>query len=199
LQYSSQYLEDLIRRLGKLPGIGHKTAQRLGFYLLRAPAEEARGLGDAILRVRDEVGTCELCGNFAESQPCALCRDERRDRTMLCVVESPGDAVVLEKTGIFSGLYHVLKGTLSPVDGVGPEEVGISKLVDRVRQEGFQEVIIATNPTPQGEATGHLIRSMLEELPVRVTRIARGVPMGSDLELFDQSTLARALEGRKEV
>jgi recombination protein RecR len=199
VQYSSHYLEDLVRRLGKLPGIGHKTAQRLGFYLLRAPADDARGLAEAILRVRDEVGTCEVCGNYAESQPCSLCADEKRDRSLLCVVESPGDAVVLEKTGSFKGLYHVLQGSLSPVDGAGPEEIGIARLVDRIRRESFAEIIIATNPTPQGEATAHLIRTLLEGLPVRVTRIARGVPMGSDLELFDQSTLSRALEGRKEI
>jgi recombination protein RecR len=199
LQYSSHYLEDLIRRLSKLPGIGQKTAQRLGFFLLRAPADDARGLGEAILRVRDEVGSCDVCGNVSEEETCALCRDERRDRSLLCVVEQPGDAVVLERTGSFKGLYHVLQGTLSPIDGSGPEEIGLSKLVDRVRRDGFQEVIIATNPTPQGEATAHLIRSLLEDHPVRVTRIARGVPMGSDLELFDHATLSRALEGRKEV
>jgi recombination protein RecR len=199
LQYSSRHLEDLIQRLSKLPGIGQKTAQRLGFFLLRAPADQARGLGEAILRVRDEVGTCEICGNVAEEQPCCLCRDERRDRSLLCVVESPGDAVVLERTGTFKGLYHILQGTLSPVDGVGPEEIGLRKLVDRVRDGDFKEVIIATNPTPQGEATAHLIQSLLEGFPLAVTRIARGVPMGSDLELFDQATLTRALEGRKEI
>jgi recombination protein RecR len=199
LQYSSRHLEDLIQRLGRLPGIGAKTAQRLGFFLLRTSLEDAKGLAEAIVRLRDEVGACEVCGNVAEAQPCYLCRDERRDRTLLCVVEQPGDVVLLEKTGSFSGLYHVLRGSLSPMDGAGPREIGVQKLVDRIRRDGYKEVILATNPTPQGEATAHLIRSLLVNDATRVTRIARGVPMGSDLELFDQATLARALEGRKDL
>ncbi|MBD3334170.1 MAG: recombination protein RecR [Candidatus Eisenbacteria bacterium] len=197
--YSSRHLEELIRRLSGLPGIGTKTAQRLGFHLLRVPADEARALAQAILRVREEVGTCEVCGNVAETQPCYVCRDERRDRSVLCVVEQPGDVVVLERTGSFRGLYHVLRGSLSPLDGAGPEEIGVQRLVERIRRDAFGEVVIATNPTPQGEATAHLIRSLLKGSSTRVTRIARGVPMGSDLELFDQATLARALEGRKEI
>lgn len=199
MQYSSRHLEDLIQRLGRLPGIGAKTAQRLGFFLLRTSLEDAKGLAEAIVRLRDEVGACEVCGNVAEAQPCYLCRDERRDRTLLCVVEQPGDVVLLEKTGSFSGLYHVLRGSLSPMDGAGPREIGVQKLVDRIRRDGYKEVILATNPTPQGEATAHLIRSLLVNDATRVTRIARGVPMGSDLELFDQATLARALEGRKDL
>jgi recombination protein RecR len=197
--YSSKHLEELVNRLARLPGIGPKTAQRLAFHLLQGPEEEARALAQAILRLRDEATTCETCGNVAETQPCYICRDPGRDREVLCVVEQPGDVVVLEKTGAFKGLYHVLRGSLAPLDGAGPEEIGVRKLVERVRREGFREVIVATNPTPQGEATAHLIRSYLEGLPVRVTRIARGVPMGSDLELFDQATLSRALEGRKEI
>ncbi|MBU1702365.1 MAG: recombination mediator RecR [Candidatus Eisenbacteria bacterium] len=197
--YSSQHLETLIGCLARLPGIGVKTAQRLGFHLLRVPDENARDLANAILRVRDEVGTCLTCGNVSETQPCYICRDDKRDLSLLCVVEQPGDVVVLERTGAFKGLYHVLRGSLSPLDGAGPEEIGLQALIDRVRKERFQEVVVATNPTPQGEATAHLIRSLLEGHPVQVTRIARGVPMGSDLELFDQATLTRSLEGRKEL
>jgi recombination protein RecR len=199
MQYSSQYLENLVEQLGKLPGIGKKTAQRLAFHLLRVEKQEALDLAQAITRVRTEVGTCERCGNVAETQPCYLCGDERRDASMVCVVEQPGDVVAIERSGAYRGLYHVLRGVLSPLDGIGPEELRISDLVNRVRTESIREVILAMNPTAQGEATSHFLAEVLGGQGISVSRIARGVPMGSEIELSDQATLARALEGRREL
>ncbi len=199
MQYSSRHLEDLVREIARLPGIGTKTAQRLAFHLLRVPAEEALRLARAIDQVRTGVGTCETCGNIAETQPCYLCADAKRDDAMLCVVEEPSDVIVLERTGHFRGRYHVLRGALSPAEGIGPEQLHLPELVERVRRGHFREVVIATNPTTAGEATAHAIRELLRPLGVTVTRIARGVPVGSDLELADQVTLSRALEGRKEL
>ncbi len=199
MQYSSHYLEDLVDQLGKLPGIGKKTAQRLAFHILRVEQEEALALARAIERVRVEVGTCERCGNVAETQPCYLCADEHRDRSVLCIVEQPGDVVALEKSGAYRGLYHVLRGNLSPLDGVGPDELKVHDLVERVKRERIAEVILALNPTSQGEATSHYLADLMSGLGTTVTRIARGVPMGSEIELSDQATLVRALEGRKQI
>lgn len=199
MQYSSRYLEELVEHLSRLPTIGKKTAQRLAFYLLKADEAEALGLARAIQRIREEVGVCAACGNIAETQPCYLCQDPRRDRTVLCVVEEPGDVVAVEKCGAFRGLYHVLRGALSPLDGVGPEDLRIDELYRRLEAEPIVEVILATNPTAQGEATAHYLHEALAPRGLRVTRIARGVPVGADLELSDQVTLARALEGRKEM
>lgn len=198
MQYSSRHLEVLVREVARLPGIGHKTAQRLAFHLLRIPREEALDLARAIERVRTEVGVCEVCGNISETQPCYLCADDRRDRSLLCVVEEPSDVIVLERTGHYRGLYHVLRGSLAPLEGKGPGEAGLDRLIDRIKGAEFTEVILATNPTGDGEATAHAIRELLAGVPVRVTRIARGVPVGSDLELADQVTLSRALDGRKD-
>jgi recombination protein RecR len=197
MQYSSHHLEDLIEQLGKLPGIGKKTAQRLAFHLLRVDQEEALALARAVERLRLEVGMCERCGNVAETQPCYLCADPKRDPHQLCVVEQPGDVVALERTAAFHGLYHVLRGALSPLDGVGPADLRVGDLADRVKREEVREVILAMNPTAQGEATAHFLAEFLSELGVTVSRIARGVPMGSDIELSDSATLVRALEGRK--
>ena len=199
VQYSSRYLEELVDLLALLPSIGRKTAQRLAFYLLKTDEEEALALALAIQRIRKEVGVCESCGNIAETQPCYLCRDERRDRTVLCVVEQPGDVVAVEKSGAYRGQYHVLRGSLSPLDGVGPEDLWIESLYRRLDEQPIEEVILATNPTAQGEATAHYLHQNLSARNLRVTRIARGVPVGADLELSDQVTLARALEGRKEM
>lgn len=199
MQYSSRHLEDLVGRLAKLPGIGKKTAQRLAFHLLRTDKEEAVGLAAAIARVRDEVSTCERCGNVAETQPCYFCADERRDGTVLCVVEHPGDVLALEKSGAYRGQYYVLCGTLAPLDGVTAADLRIDRLLERVKSEGIREVILALNPTSQGEATSHFLAEVLGGLGVQITRIARGVPMGSEIELSDQATLARALEGRKQI
>lgn len=199
MQYSSRYLEALIRELSRLPGVGAKTAQRLAFHLLAVPEEEALGLSQAIVHVRTEVKQCAECGNVAETQPCYICADEKRDRTLLCIVEQPSDVVLLERTGQFRGLYHVLHGSLAPGEGLGPEQLHFAELRDRVKREGFGEVIVATNPTSAGEATAHAICELLRGLATRVTRIARGVPVGSELEFADAVTLVRALEGRKEL
>lgn len=200
MQYSSSLLEALIAELTRLPGLGRKSAQRIAFYLLRSPEAESKRLAAAIVELKANVHDCSVCGNVTETDPCALCADPRREDATLCVVEQPMDVLALERTGEFRGRYHVLKGALSPVDGVGPDQLRLRELIDRVRRGGVSEVIVATNPTAQGEATALYIARLLQsERAVRVTRIARGVPMGSDLEFSDQVTLARALSGRKEI
>lgn len=200
MQYSSTLLEALIAEITRLPGLGRKSAQRIAFYLLRAPEEEAKRLAQAILDLKARVQDCSICGNVTETQPCALCADPRRDRSVLCVVEQAMDVLAIERTAEFRGSYHVLKGALSPVDGIGPEQIRIGELMDRIEKGEIQEVIVATNPTAQGEATALYIARLLQSKPaVTVTRIARGVPMGSDLEFSDQITLARAITGRKEI
>jgi recombination protein RecR len=201
--YSSKYLELLIEELEKLPSIGQKSAQRLALHLLRAPREDVLRLADSIRAMRERVGFCRLCGNFTEQDPCLLCSDPQRDAGVICVVEQPGDVLALERAGAFKGRYHVLGGALSPLDGTHPEHLRIRELLERLRPiEGapaVREVILATNPNVTGEATSLYLHRLLAPLGVRVTRIARGVPMGSDLEYSDQVTLARALEGRREV
>lgn len=200
MQYSSALLEALLGELTKLPGLGRKSAQRIAFHILRAGPEDASRLAKAILDLKARVMDCEICCNVTETQPCALCADARRDGTLICVVEQPMDALAIERTGEFRGRYHVLKGALSPVDGIGPEQLRIQELLARVRAGRVAEVILATNPTAPGEATALYLARLLQEAPdLRVTRIARGVPMGSDLEFSDQVTLARALHGRKEL
>jgi len=197
--YSSKYLELLIEELSRLPSIGQKSAQRLALHLLRAPREEALRLAQAIRDLRERVGFCGVCGNFSESDPCALCLDSERDGTVLCVVEQPGDVLALERTGRFKGKYHVLGGALSPLDGTTPDQLRIRPLLDRLRSNEVREIILATNPNVTGEATALYLSKLIAPLGLKVTRIARGVPMGSDLEYSDQVTLARALEGRREI
>jgi len=200
MQYSSALLETIITELTRLPGLGRKSAQRIAFHLLRSPEADSKRLAQAILDLKSKVQDCRICGNVTESQPCALCSDHRRDTSVLCVVEQPMDVLALERTGEFRGMYHVLKGALSPIDGIGPEQLRITELLDRVKAGGVTEVIVATNPTAPGEATALYIARVLQNQPdALVTRIARGVPMGSDLEFSDQVTLARALIGRKEI
>ena len=200
MQYSSALLEAVITELTRLPGLGRKSAQRIAFHLLRSPETDAKKLAQSILDLKARVEDCRICGNVTETQPCAICADTRRDGSILCVVEQPMDVLALERTGEFRGAYHVLKGALSPIDGIGPEQLKLSELIERVKTGNVSEVIVATNPTAQGEATALYIARLLQNAPgVRVTRIARGVPMGSDLEFSDQVTLARALSGRKEI
>ena len=197
--YSSKYLELLIEELSRLPSIGQKSAQRLALHLLRAPKEDALRLAEAIRAVKERVGFCSICGNFAEENPCPMCKDPQRDASMVCVVEQPGDVLALERAGAFKGRYHVLGGALSPLDGTSPDSLRIRELLERLRGGEVKEIILATNPNVAGEATALYLSQLLLPLGVKVTRIARGVPMGSDLEYSDLVTLARALQGRREV
>jgi recombination protein RecR len=188
----------LIEQFQRLPGIGPKTASRLAYHLLRVPEEQARSLGEALLELRAQTRFCSTCFNITDAavDPCDICRDEKRDGSILCVVEAPLDVQALERAQGFHGRYHVLHGAISPVEGVGPEDLKIAELVERVKRGGVREVILATNPSMEGEATAMYIHRALQELPVRVTRLARGLPVGGDLEYADETTLAKALEGR---
>lgn len=188
----------LIEELGKLPGIGPKTAQRLAYFILRQPAEEARMLAGAIVQVKERIVYCSVCYNLTEADPCAICSDPSRDRSRICVVEQPLDMLALERTHSYHGLYHVLHGAISPMDGIGPSELKIEQLATRVADGGVQEVILATNPNMEGDATSMYLTRRLSDLAVRVTRPARGLPMGGDLEFADELTLKQALEGRRE-
>jgi recombination protein RecR len=194
----------LIESFARLPGIGPKTAQRLTFHLLRAPDAEARSLAAALVAVREQVVFCERCFNISDQPHCAICRDPGRDRRRLCVVEEPLDVLALERTGEFKGLYHVLHGAISPIDGVGPDRLRIRELLERADraaadQEPFEEVIMATNPTLEGEATAMYLAERLEGAVGLISRIARGIPVGGDLEYADEVTLIRALQGRRAV
>jgi len=201
--YSSKYLELLVEELKKLPTIGQKSAQRLAMHLLKMPKDEALRLAEAIRVVKEQVGFCNVCGNFSDSDPCLICEDPRRDGTLLCVVEQPVDVLAFERTGTFRGRYHVLGGALSPLDGTTPEDLRIQPLLQRLQpaegEVAISEVILATNPNVTGEATALYLSRLLAPFDVKVTRIARGAPMGSDLEYSDLVTLARALEGRREL
>ncbi len=194
----SESLEQLLGQLSQLPGIGRKSAYRLAMYIVKLPREEVATLSDALVKVKDRLRYCSTCWNFTEIDPCAICASPKRERTMICVVEEPGDVLALEKTNEFKGLYHVLGGTLSPLDGVGPEDLKIKELLPRVTGE-VEEVILALNPTIEGEATTIYITRLLKPFGVKISRIARGLPVGSDLEYADEATLVRALEGRIEI
>jgi recombination protein RecR len=187
----------LVNRLSRLPGIGERTAQRLAFHLLRAPAEEAEALSQAILDVRTRVRLCERCCNFTEASPCPTCLNPRRDPSILCVVESPQDVQAIEVTGEFQGLYHVLHGVIAPLEGVGPEALKFKELLDRIGQQPVQEVIAAMNPSVEGEATALYLKRLLAPLGVAVSRIASGLPMGSHLEYADKVTIGRSIAGRR--
>lgn len=189
----------LIEEFHRLPGIGPKTAQRLTFYLLRTSKTQVDSLSDAIRDLREQITTCALCQNIAESNPCNVCRDETRDRTMICVIEEPLDLVAIERTREYKGLYHVLHGAISPVEGVGPEDLRIKELLERLRDGRVTEVLLATNPNLEGEATAMYLERLIKPLGIRMTRLARGLPVGGDLEYADEVTLTRALEGRREV
>lgn len=192
-------VQDLIDELGRLPGIGPKSAQRVAFHLLKATKVDALRLAGAISQAKDRVSFCQQCFNIAEGESCELCTDDRRDHTVLCVVEEPRDIVAVEKTQEFNGRYHVLQGAISPIEGIGPEQLRIRELLGRLDREGVQEVILCTNPNLEGEATAMYLSRLLKDLDVRVTRIASGLPVGGDLEYADELTLGRALEGRREV
>ena len=194
----SPAVENLITQLARLPGIGRRTAQRLAFYILRSSPEQALALADAIREVKERIGFCTECGNLAEEPLCPICADARRDRSLICVVEDPSDLVALERTHEYRGLYHVLGGALSPIDGVDPEHLRIAELVARVERGGVAEVLLATNPTMTGEATAAYLADRLRDR-TRVTRLASGLPVGGDLEYADEVTLGRALAGRREM
>jgi recombination protein RecR len=192
-------IQTLIDELGKLPGVGPKSAQRIAFYLLKIPTEHVARLADAITDAKARVRWCEQCFNLADGDRCGICRDERRDRSVLCIVEEPRDVVAIERTQEFRGRYHVLQGAISPIEGIGPEQLRIKELLQRLTEDGTEEVIIATNPNIEGEATSMYLVRLLKPLGVKVTRIASGLPVGGDLEYADEITLGRALEGRREM
>jgi recombination protein RecR len=192
-------LQRLVRELSRLPGVGEKTATRLAFFILRSEDGFARSLATSIASLRDEIRLCSRCLGFTEKDPCAICDDPRRAEETVCIVEDPADILAFERAGDFAGRYHVLHGTLAPLDGVGPEQLRIAELLARLQEGAVKEVILATNPTIEGEATALYLARLLKPLGVRVTRIAHGIPMGGDVEYTDGVTLSRALEGRREM
>jgi len=195
----SSAIERLIEEFNKLPGIGKKTAQRLTFHLLKTSKEEADSLAEAIREIKEKISFCSECSNLTEIDPCAICKDPRRDSRFLCVIEEPSDVEPLERTGKYRGLYHVLMGVISPLDGKGPDDLTTDHLINRVKEGGFKEVIVATNPTREGEATAAYIAKVLKPFGVTITRIARGLPMGGDIEYADEATLSEAMDGRREL
>lgn len=192
-------LVNLIDNLSKLPGIGRKTATRLGLFLLRQPEEKVADLARSIIEVKEKINFCSICHNFTEQDPCGLCRDESRNIGILCVVEGPADLMAVESTGAFRGRYHVLGGVLSPLNGIGPEDIRIDELLGRVDRREAREVLLATGSGAEGEATANYLAELLRDRGVQVTRVAQGVPLGADLEYVDKATLKRALENRREA
>lgn len=192
-------LNDLIEKLQWLPGIGRKSAQRIAFYLQKMEKEKVKELAEVILKVRLELKECSVCHNFTEKDPCEICSNPQRDRESICVVEQPGDVMVIERLGEYRGLYHILHGVISPIEDVGPEDLKINSLIERIKSKKIREVILATNPTTEGDITALYIAKLLKPLKITVTRIARGLPMGSDLDLADDTTILRALEARREL
>lgn len=192
-------LARLVGELEKLPGIGPKSAQRLAFHLLRIPADEARQLSDAIREVKERISTCQICFNFTDQPVCDICRNERRDRSVLCVVAEPRDLLAMERTNEFTGRYHVLGGVISPLDGIGPEMLRVRELIERIQRDEVKEVILATNPTVEGDTTAMYLARLIKPFQVRVSKIAFGLPVGGDLDYADQATLIQALEGRREM
>jgi recombination protein RecR len=196
--YTSDSLNQLIEEFAQLPGIGRKSAQRLALYVLKLSKEEVEGMAKALVNVKEKIRYCSTCWNFTEEDPCGICANPKRDGSMICVVEEPNDVLALEKTNEFKGLYHVLGGALSPLDGVGPEDLKVRELLARI-SGGTKEIILALNPDIEGEATTIYLTRLLKPLGVAVTRLARGIPIGGDLEFADEATLSRALEGRVSV
>lgn len=192
-------IKRLIGELGKLPGIGEKTATRLAVHILRSSAEDARKLAESILEVKEKIRLCRLCFNLSEGELCEICRDPAREGETICVVEDPDSLIAIEESGVFRGRYHVLHGALAPLDGVGPEQLRLKELLERISGDGVKEVIVATNPSVQGESTALLITKLLREKGISVTRIALGVPVGGDLRYTDRMTLAKAMEFRRSI
>lgn len=199
MNYGLPLLQALVEHFRKLPGVGEKTARRLAFAVLDMDAAEVRQFAETLLQVKQKIGYCTRCGNLAETELCPICTDERRIDTILCVVERPADLLVLEGSGQYRGRYHVLHGVLSPLDGVGPGELNLERLERRVQEEGIQEVIVATNPSIEGDTTSLYIANILRKYGVKVTRPARGLPIGSSLEFIDRGTITKAMEGREQI
>ena len=198
LTSTAEAINKLIQELSKLPGIGPKSAQRLTYYLLRAPEEQPKLLAEAILSVKQKTKLCSVCFNVTESDPCLICRSDQRDRTKICIVEQPQDILALEHTGIYNGLYHVLHGAISPTEGIGADDIRIKEFMSRLQSSSVDEVILATNPNLEGEQTAMYLNKLISPLGIRVTRLARGLPFGTELEYADDVTLTRAIEGRQE-
>lgn len=196
---AAEPISRLIGELGKLPGIGPKSAARLAYHLMRTPEADVRELAEAIIAVKEKTVLCSSCQNITDSDPCAVCSSEERDHGIICVVKEPLDILALERTGRYKGVYHVLHGVLSPMDGIGPEDLRIRELVERLRAGSVREVVLATNPNLEGEATAMYLQRLISPLGIRLTRLARGLPMGSDLEYADDVTLTLALESRQEM
>ena len=192
-------MEALVAELMRLPGVGQKTAERLAFHILKSPKEQVQALARTIVQMKETIGFCQVCNHLADEPRCTICRDARRDQTVLCVVEHPRDVLAIEKAGGFRGVYHVLLGALSPLDGIGPKDLRIPGLVERIRTGRFQEVILATDSDTEGETTALYLVQQLKSSKVKLTRVAQGLPMGSHVEYADQATLSRAFEGRREV
>ena len=192
-------IDHLIEALTRLPGIGKKTASRLAFHILRSSSSEAQELARAILDVKEKIRLCSTCFNLTDEDPCRICQDKRRSTEILCVVEGPNDLIAIENTGTFNGRYHVLHGTISPLEGIGPDDLKIKELLGRLQKERISEVILATNPTVEGGTTALYLTDLIKPLGIKVTRIAYGIPMGSEIEYSDGMTLSKALEGRREI
>ncbi|MBC7088640.1 recombination protein RecR [Soehngenia saccharolytica] len=199
MDYYALPIANLIEQFSKLPGIGRKSAQRLAFFVLEMDRDEALRLSQAIIEAKDKIKFCSVCGNFTDSDMCTICKDSTRDRKTICVVEGPRDVVAMERTKEYKGLYHVLHGTISPMDNIGPSDLNIKGLLERFKEDEVKEVILATNPTVEGEATALYISKLIKPLGVKVTRIAHGIPVGGDLEYFDEVTLAKAMYNRTEM
>ena len=197
--YNVAPLQRLIEQFERLPGIGSKTAQRLAYHVLNMPASQAQEFSRAITEAHEKIRRCEICCNFSDAEKCPICRSDRRDKTTICVVETPRDAIAVEGTGEYKGTYHVLHGVISPLNGIGPDQLTIKELLARLSNSEVQEVIMATNPTVEGEATAMYLSRLLKPLGVKTTRLAYGIPVGGDLEYADDITLARAIEGRSEL
>ncbi|OHB71594.1 MAG: recombination protein RecR [Planctomycetes bacterium RBG_16_43_13] len=192
-------LQRLLYELAKMPGIGEKTAERLAFYILNIPKDEALQLADAIKDVKESIRNCSICYNISENNPCEICSSESRDRNIVCVVEQSKDLWAVEKSGTYRGLYHILQGRISPLDGIGPGDLTVSNFIDRVKKNTFKEIILATNPNTEGDATAYYIQKQIQHMPIKITRIAKGVPAGSSLEYANKTVLSDAISGRREL
>lgn len=199
MKYYAKPLGKLINELSRLPGIGGKTAQRLAFHILSMDEKEAKALADSIIDAKTNMKYCSVCGNLTDTDPCAICSDPTRDKSVICVVETPKDVVAMERIKEFTGMYHVLHGAISPMEGIGPEDINLKQLIVRLQQEDVQEIILATNPNIEGEATAMYIARLIKPSGIKVSRIAHGIPVGGDLEYADEVTLLKAVEGRREL